>query len=270
MVASGYEDCGELPMKKTLKAALKNHEFTFGTWITLGNPAIAEIMAQAGFDWLVIDMEHSALAFRQAEELIRVIELAGGTPLVRVWSNERVVIKKVLDSGAHGIIVPMVNCVEETLRCISSAYYPPRGTRSVGLARAQGYGQTFEEYCEWSARETVVIVQVEHVDSVRNLEKILCVDGVDGCMIGLYDLSASIGRPGDFDDPQVVRLLAEIRRVALHCGRSVGLHSVAPDTDQFRKRVDEGFNFLAYSVDSVMFSTLCRRAVSDIRSIVQP
>ncbi len=113
---------------------------SLGSWITIGHPAVAEIMAAAGFDWLTIDLEHSAMSIERAEELIRVIELSGVKPLVRLSSNNAVQIKRVMDSGAHGVIVPMVKTENEVRKAIAAVHYPPLGDRSVGLARAQKYG----------------------------------------------------------------------------------------------------------------------------------
>ena len=132
-----------------LKQRLGMRQLTIGSWITLAHPAIAEIMARSGFDWLTIDLEHSVITIREAEELIRVIELCGVAPLVRLSSNDPVQIKRVMDAGAHGIIVPMVNSAEEAQRAVDSVRYPPDGKRGVGLARAQGYGSSFEKYKGW-------------------------------------------------------------------------------------------------------------------------
>src|SRR5579885_2235656 len=129
----------------SLKQRLRSGDTTVGSWITLAHPAIAEIMAKAGFDWLVVDLEHSVITIREAEELIRVIELCGSVPLVRVSANEPVQIKRVMDAGAHGVVVPMVNSREDAARAVASVKYPPRGARGAGLARAQGYGTSFEE-----------------------------------------------------------------------------------------------------------------------------
>ena len=156
-----------------LKGKLKNKEVTIGSWITLAHPAIAEIMAKAGFDWLVVDLEHSVITISEAEELIRVIELCGVDPLVRLSANDPTQIKRVMDAGAHGVIAPMVNTREDAIAVVNAVKYPPAGTRGVGLARAQGYGTNFEKYKDWVAKESIVVVQVEHIKAVDDLEDIL-------------------------------------------------------------------------------------------------
>ena len=168
----------------SLKERLNNKELCFGSWITLAHPAIAEIMAKAGFDWLTVDLEHSVITIREAEELIRVIDLCGVVPLVRLSANDPVQIKRVMDAGAHGVIVPMVNSAEEARKAVESVRYPTNGKRGVGLARAQGYGNSFEQYKEWLNKNSIVIVQVEHIKAVENLEAIMSVEGVDGFIVG--------------------------------------------------------------------------------------
>jgi 2-keto-3-deoxy-L-rhamnonate aldolase RhmA len=127
-----------------LKNMIIKNELTIGSWITLGHPAIAEIMANAGFDWLAIDLEHSVITIREAEELIRVIDLSGVIPLVRLTSNSSDLIKRVMDAGAHGVIVPMINTPKEAEMAVRSVKYPPLGERGIGLARAQKYGPGFD------------------------------------------------------------------------------------------------------------------------------
>ncbi|MBM3272731.1 2,4-dihydroxyhept-2-ene-1,7-dioic acid aldolase, partial [Candidatus Kaiserbacteria bacterium] len=236
-----------------------------GSWITLAHPAIAEIMSRAGFDWLAVDLEHSVITIREAEELIRVIALHGVAPLVRLTSNNADLVKRVMDAGAHGVIVPMVNSRADAERAVASVYYPPRGARGVGLARAQGYGTAFADYRVWLDNEAVVIVQVEHIAAVENLEAILDTPGVDGYIIGPYDLSASMGIPGQFDDPRLKQAIERIRTTGLAKGKPGGLHVVEPDAAQLREHVARGFRFLAYSLDTRMLDTACRSGLAECR-----
>ena len=194
----------------SLKKTLKNKKITLGSWITLAHPAIAEIMAKAGFDWLTIDMEHSAITLHQAQQLVQIVELCNVTPLARVGENNPNLIKRVMDTGVHGVIVPMVKHKGDAIRAVSAVKYPPLGTRGVGLARGQGYGLEFEKYKEWVNKESIVIVQIEHIEAVRNLDEILSVEGIDGFIIGPYDLSASMGIPGEFEHPDVIEALNRV------------------------------------------------------------
>ncbi len=242
----------------SLKTKLKNHELTVGTWISLAHPAIAEIMVKAGFDWVVVDLEHSVITLREAEELIRVIDLGGSVPLVRLSTNDPVQAKRVMDAGAHGIIVPMINSKEDVAKAVASIHYPDKGVRGVGLARAQGYGTKFHEYAEWLKKEAVFVIQIEHVEAVKNIKEILSCDDVDGYIIGPYDLSASMGLAGQFDHPDVVAALKKIREAGAALKKPGGLHVVEPNPEELKSRIKEGFQFIAYSVDFRMLDVACR------------
>jgi 2-keto-3-deoxy-L-rhamnonate aldolase RhmA len=249
----------------SLKERLSRRELTFGSWITLAHPGIAEIMAGAGFDWLTVDMEHSAIGIADAQRLIQVIELAGVVPLVRVGDNDPVIIKRVMDAGAHGVIVPMVNSRSDAQRAVAAVYYPPRGNRGVGLARAQGYGADFEGYRKRSEERSVVIVQVEHIDAVNNLEAILSTDGVDGFIVGPYDLSGSLGVPGQFYHPDVVSALDRIREVSTSMKPAPGFHSVPSDPSAAAAKIHEGYRFVGYSLDILLLGDAARGGLADLR-----
>jgi 2-dehydro-3-deoxyglucarate aldolase len=242
---------------------------SIGSWITLAHPSIAEIMASAGFDWLAVDLEHSVVTIREAEELIRVISLKGVAPFVRLSSNNPEQIKRVMDAGAHGVIVPMVNSVQSAVAAVAAVKYPPMGERSFALARAHSYGAKFQEYLDWQENNSMVVVQIEHIEAVNNLEAILSVPGVDAYFVGPYDLSGSIGIPGQFDHPDFIQAMATIRRIAKDSGKPGGMHIVEPDTAALLQCIKEGNKFLAYSMDTRIIDTVCRNAISDIRKSIQ-
>ena len=254
---------------ESLKLKLAKGKLTIGSWITLAHPAIAEIMSRAGFDWLAVDLEHSVITIREAEELIRIVALTGVCPLVRLSANDPIQIKRVMDAGAHGVIVPMVNSVSDAQGAVEAVFYPPEGKRGVGLARAQGYGTAFEGYREWLSQESVVIVQVEHIEAVNNLEAILSVDGVDGFIVGPYDLSGSLGVPGQFDHPSMAKAMDRIKSVGIASGKAFGIHVIEADIEELRQRVDDGFNFVAYSLDIRMLDSACRSGLDAIRGEVR-
>ena len=250
-----------------LKHKLLSGEKTIGSWLTMPSLAISELMAKVGFDWLTIDLEHSSLSIEQAGEMIRIIDLAGVSPLVRLTSNDGNQIKRVMDSGAHGIIVPMVKTKGDAEQAVSSVYYPPKGIRGVGLARAQHYGIGFHEYRDWLEENAIIIVQIEHIDAVNNLKDILSVDGVDGYIIGPYGLSASLGVSGEFDHSSMIEAMNEIYRVATSLGKYGGIHIVEPDTDLLKQSVLEGFTFLAYSVDFRMLDVSARIGMKSFKEL---
>lgn len=248
-----------------LKSKLTNLEPSVGSWITLSHPAIAEIMANAGFDWLVVDLEHSVISLREAEDLIRTIELSDVIPLVRLTSNNSDQIKRVMDAGAHGIIVPMVNSADEAKRAVDCVRYPNIGVRSFGLARAQGYGAEFHKYVDWQKSSTIVIVQIEHIDAIDKVREILSVDGVDGFIIGPYDLSGSMGIPGEFQHPDFLQAVKTITDTAKELGKPGGIHIVEPDPDSVTCAINDGHKFIAYSVDIRMLDSTCRSALENIK-----
>lgn len=248
-----------------VKNKLKKREITFGSWITIGNPIVAEIMASSGFEWLTIDMEHSAITLDIAQNLIRTIELSGCIPLVRVRENDPMIIKQVMDAGAYGVIVPMVNTREEAERAVKSVKYPPNGFRGVGLARAQKYGFGFDGYKKWLEKESIVIVQIEHIDAVKNLKEVLSVDGVDGFIVGPYDISGSLGIPGEFDDPKFKKIIKEVMDVVKNSKKPGGFHVIPPDDKEVQKFIDMGYKFIAISLDTLFLGTLCKNVLKKLK-----
>ena len=242
-------------MKKSpLKIKLKSKELTIGSWISFGFTQTCEIMTKTSFDWLVIDMEHTAIDFNQCLILIQIIESNGVAPLVRVGANDPLLIKRAMDAGANGIIVPMVNTVTDAQRAIDALYYPPVGNRGVGLGRVQNYGVGFEEYKKWAKTEIVFIPQIEHIDGVNNLEDILALEEVDGFIVGPYDLSGSLNVPGQWDHPDVIKALNKVKKVLSQNLKPGGFHVVHSNHEELEQRIAEGYTFIAYGDDMVFFA----------------
>ncbi len=256
-------------VSKVLKERINDGDLVIGSWITTPSPAIAEILVAAGYDWVVVDLEHSAISIEQAGELIRTIDLGGSAPLVRITSNSPDQIKRVMDAGAHGIVVPMVNSAQDARDAVSATRYAPNGIRGVGLARAQGYGSKFSEYLEWQKESAVVIVQIEHKDAINNLEEILAVPGVDGFIIGPYDLSCSMGIPGEFETNEFKNAMARILKIGLAMDCPAGLHIVEPDLSLLDQAISEGYRFLAYSVDIRMLDVSARQGIDAVRGAIK-
>jgi len=253
-------------MKKLIKK-LNNNELTIGAWITINHPTIAEIYANSGFDWVVVDLEHSVITIGEAENLIRVIELSGSTPLVRLTSNNSDQIKRVMDAGAHGIIVPMIKTKQDVENAVNALKYPPSGNRGVGLARAQRWGNNFSEYLEWLENDSIIIVQIEHIDAVNNLDEIFSLESISGYIIGPYDLSSSMNKPGDFNDAEFIKAMEKIKTKAEEYGMCGGIHVVEPNPKELQQRIDEGYRFIAYSLDTRMLDFISRDALSTIKNI---
>lgn len=254
-------------MNGILKQKLKKQALTLGGWVMVGHPASAEIMARSGLDWVCIDLEHTATDLSMTENLIRAIEIGGAAALVRLTNNDENLIKRVMDSGADGIIVPMVKTAEDARRAVEALYYPPRGRRGVGLARAQKYGAGtgFADYRKAHETGTVCIVQIENIDAVNNLESILSIEGVDGWFLGPYDLSASMGLAGQLDHPEVLAAMARVLETGRALKKPGGLHIVEPDFQKLEDCIAQGFTFIAFSIDTRIIDTSCRRAVELVK-----
>jgi len=243
-------------MKKfNLKHRINGQDVTIGSWITIGAPENVEIMSQSDFDWLTVDMEHSAITLPQAQQLVATIQAAGIPALVRVEENNANTIKRVMDTGANGVIIPMVKSRQDAERAVAAVRYPPHGCRGVGLTRAQGYGAAFDDYKVWLANESVVMVIIEHIDAMKNLEDILSVEGIDGSMIGPYDLSGSLGFPGEYERDEVKTLLEKYLQVCRKVNKVAGYHVIPADALLLKERMDEGFQFLVFSTDALFLGT---------------
>lgn len=243
---------------------MKLKKIYLGSWITLNHFSIAEIMADAGFDWLCVDMEHSVIDYFEAQQIIATIQAKGLEAYVRVGENNVRIIKRVLDAGADGIIVPMVNTKEEAVKAIDAVKYPPVGKRGVGLARAQKYGFGFEDYKNNKADNIKLIVQIEHIEAVRNLEEILSLEGIDGTFIGPYDLSGSMGKPGKYEDDDVKEVLNCYENIVKKYDKLIGFHVIQPDYRLVLEKIEKGYNFIAFSLDTVFLGTITREQAGKV------
>ena len=252
----------------SLKTRLASQELTIGSWITLGHPSIAEIMAKAGFDWLVLDTEHSVLELSEVQAIIQVLDGQKCPSIVRLTSNHPDQIKRVMDAGASGIMVPMIKSAEDARAAVNAVYYPPEGTRGVGLARAQGYGSTFQAYRQWLHDNAVIIAMIEHIQAIENIDAILSTPGIDAYIIGPYDLSGSMGRPGELEHPDVQAAIRQILQAGIRHHKAGGVHVIEPDPAMLQQRIGQGFTFLGYSLDIRMLDSLCRNHLNIIRTPV--
>ena len=196
--------------KNILKKILRQNKQSYGSWITISSPLIPEVLSSANFDWLCVDLEHSSIELNDLLNIVISIENNDMVPLVRVGDNDSNLIKRVMDLGAYGIIVPNIKTAAEARKAVESVHYPPHGKRGVGLFRAQKFGNNFENYKKWLKNESIVIIQIEHIDAVNNIDEIFSTKGVDGFMIGPYDLSGSINKTGKLNDPEVKSLINKI------------------------------------------------------------
>jgi 4-hydroxy-2-oxoheptanedioate aldolase len=235
---------------------LRSGQPCVGSWLSLRSPPAAEMMAGVGWDWLVVDVEHSPVGFDTMVNCFRAIQLGGAAPMARVPWNDTVWIQRTLDAGALGLVVPMVNSVEQAEAAVSNMRYATKGQRSFGGSRVSPYIDG--DYRSWIDENLAVIVMIETVTAVENAEAILSVDGVVGCFVGPADLALSMGLglgdvgPGTEHEAAVMAVLAAAKKV----GKAAGKHCI--NSAEVTLRIGQGFQFLALSSDAGLMSRAAR------------
>jgi 4-hydroxy-2-oxoheptanedioate aldolase len=247
------------PVKRLLKAGKP----AVGTWLTLGSPLAARFMARSGWDWLTVDTEHNAIGIETAAACFAAVADAACPVLARVPSNRHDHIKRVLDTGAHGVVVPMVCTRQESLDAVSACLYPPRGTRSVGgAAHAMNFAATPADYYAKVDDELLVVLQCEHIQAVRNFDEVYSVPGVDAVFVGPNDLAASMRGP-DGKPPHPDAFKEALREILAGCKRNnvaPGIHTFS--LDEARAKIEEGWQFVAIASE-LKFMVEAAKKVTD-------
>jgi 2-keto-3-deoxy-L-rhamnonate aldolase RhmA len=252
----------ESPVPQDLKARLRRGETLIGTLVTVPSPEVAELMALAGFDYVWIEMEHAPTDFVRAQMMIQAV--GGRCPsLVRIVENREAWIKKALDTGCSGIVIPLVMSAAEAKSAVDCCLYPPAGTRSVGIARAHDYGMSFRHYVKRANEEIVIVIQVEHRAAVENIGSIVAVPGIDAIFVGPYDLSGSFGVPGEITHPEVQRAVGEVKRHCDTAGLPVGIF--AEESGAAKRYINEGFRLIALGLDSAYLWKAAKAALDAIK-----
>lgn len=267
--AGGWSDGpSELPMKREIspvfdiRSALKSRTMTVGSWLQLGSAAAAEILANVGFDWLGIDCEHTSSSIGTVEDICRAVYGRGPAVLVRVSSCDTLEIRKALDVGASGVIVPLVETVEQARQAVAAAKYPPVGVRGYAFTRMNDWGVSFDDYAREANERTSVILMIETKRAVENVDAIAAVEGVDALFIGPYDLSGSYGVPGQLDHPDVQRARLAVLTAARKAGISAGLHLIRASEESFSQTIEEGFTFLCQDADTILLNDAGRKILA--------
>lgn len=254
-------------MISTLKEKFNSKIPTIGSWISIPSNLMVEVYAYAGFDWLAIDLEHSTISLNMMEDMIRVMQLGGTPALVRLTSNNEDQIKRVMDAGANGIIVPMVNSKHDIEKAIKATRYPPHGNRGVGLARAQRFGNNFKKYLEWQKNNIVVIAQIENKKALDSLDDIFSTDMLDGFMIGPYDLSCSMNIPGDFDNLKYKEAIKFIIEAGKKNDCLSGIHIIEPDEALINEAINNEFKMIAYGVDFKIINKTIQSGIKTFKNL---
>ena len=237
-----------------IREKLQNGEVSIGSWMHLPSTDVAEMMGDAGFDWVAVDMEHGSISHQTLPDLFRAISLGGTRPYCRIRLPEPDLAVQALEAGAEGIIIPNIEDAYQLREIKHRMTYPPTGLRGVGFNRANGYGKYFSNYL---MLKPVIVPMIENVTAIPELGHI-CNEGVDAVMIGPYDLSASLGKPGDFNSNSFQQALATIMGLCKKYNTPRGIHVVEPDNELLQARIEQGFKFIAYSSDAVMLQAQLR------------
>lgn len=250
-------------MGKT-KEKLKNGQVTLGAWLMIGHPTVGELLAGEGFDWIAVDMEHTTIDIHTFYQLALAIKPRGSDIFARLHSCDPVQAKLILDAGADGIIIPSVNSAAEARQAVAMAKYPPQGFRGCSFSRATDFGRNLNHYFSSHNDKVVVVVQFEHIKALENADAILSTPGIDAAFIGPYDLSASLGKAGQFDDPQVRAAQEKILQACQRHGIPPGIHVVSQDGAKLRASINQGFRFIACGLDTLFILDSCRAMLKGV------
>lgn len=244
-------------------ARVREGQTSFGIFQGLPSVALTEIMANRPLDWILVDMEHGAIELESAGNLFAAIACGGPTPLARVATNDQATIKRVLDAGAMGVMIPMINSPEEAARAVEYCHYAPAGSRGIGPGRTSLYGVRMVDYLANADGHIMVIPQIEHTLAVKRIDAILAVPGIDVAFIGPYDLSCSMGLPGQVGHPDVEKAISIVLKAAEHAHVAPGIFCMDPEAA--RKRAEQGFRFVALGLDSVYFDRAISGSLDRVR-----
>lgn len=235
--------------KNKVKEKLQAGKVSVGLWSGIASPDVAEALANIGFDWIVFDMEHAPLTIDKVQTLIMATSGTETVPMVRVANNDPVLIKGVLDIGAYGLVIPLVNSRDEAIRAVSACKYPTKGIRGAGPRRASTYFLDVEDYLKRANDEIMVIPQIEHIDAVNNINEILSVDGIDAFFVGPWDLSTSMGYLAELPKihPEVVAAINRTLEAGKRHGVPAGIWG--GNLENVRKYAAQGFQFIVLAQD---------------------
>ena len=245
------------------KERIRAGEPLIGSLVTMPSLDVAEIMACIGFDYLWIETEHAPMDFVHAQSLIQAV--GGRCPcLVRIPDKQEVWVKKALDIGCAGIVVPQIRSAAEARQVVEWSLYPPDGRRSVGVSRAHGYGMVFQHAIDSVNDELVIVLQAEHTDAVQNIASIAQVPGIDAVLIGPFDLSGSLGVLGEVDHPRVLEAIETVRHQCHAVGMPLGIF--ASNVEIAQEYLIQGFTLIALSMDTFFLWQSAQTALSEVRA----
>lgn len=249
---------------KDIRRQLHASKPSLGTWLQIPSAESAEIIGRMGYDWAAIDMEHGSFTRAHLPDIFRALERWGTLPFVRVLEPTMAAIRSALDTGAAGIILPMIETRAQLDNAMSHALYPAGyqgGKRGVGFCRGNMFGLDFDLHVNKDSgteHDVVLVAQIEHVNALNDIDAIFSHPRLDAYMIGPYDLSASMGLTGQFTHPEFLHVLNTIEQKATQHNVPKGFHVVAPDEAVLQNKIDEGYTFIAYGIDALFLQNAAR------------
>ena len=239
----------------SIRQKLAKNQPSIGSWIQIPHSSIAEIMGGVSrYDWIAVDMEHGSISTSQLPDIFRALELTNTLPLARIAQASTKDCKMALDAGAGGIIVPMIETKDQLSDLRAACCWPPAGTRGVGFCRANLYGNNFKDY-QKEALQPLVVAMIENIKAIEQIDLIASVPGLDAIMVGPYDLSASMGITADFENIKFTSAMTRIKEACLIHNIPFGIHVVSPNQHDLKVALDQGYTFVAHSIDSVFLSS---------------
>ncbi len=257
------------PNRPSVRALRKAGKPASGTWLQAGTPVAAEIFANAGFRWIGLDAEHTSADTATVETMCRAVHGRGADLLVRVSQADTIEIRRALDMGANGIIVPYVETPEQARTAVAATRYPPQGVRGFAFHRGNNWGADFDEYAAKANEEMLVIVMIESKKGVENIDAILAVEGVDGVLVGPYDMSGSYGVPGQVQHAFVREAIATVLAACKKAKKAPGQHIVRSKPEQIKAALEQGFTFICLDADIIFLNEACRVALGTAKACIE-
>lgn len=251
----------------SLRDKITNKELVVGTWLQTGDPVTAEIMAECGYDFIAADIEHTSISERDFVDFARAVK--GLTvPFARVANSDEMAIRRMLDLGAEGVIVPMVNSGEQAKAVVDAAKYAPQGKRGFAWVRPNKYGVEFNKYAAEANDKITVIAMIETKEAVENIDEILSVEGIDGVFIGPYDLSGSYGIVGQVNHDIIKEAKVKVLEACKRHNKVAGQHIVRATKENVNEAIELGYTFLAFGTDTLFIDSEARRTIGLIKELM--
>ncbi len=255
-------------LKNTVKQKLLEGKTVLGTFQCMDSRAASAVLADSGFDWIIVDMEHGMMDLETAGDMAETARSYGAVPFIRVSGNDDGIIKRALDAGPLGVMIPMVNTKADAQKAVSACKYSPQGVRGIGPGRASLFGLHLAEYTAQANQEIMVLLQAEHKDAVDAIDEILSVAGIDVIFVGPLDLSCSMGLIGQPNHPAVEAAVAKVLEAAQRHGVVPGIFCM--DAREALRRAEQGFRFIAVGLDSKFLAASAAQALESVRSGLGP